>query len=356
MRLGEWDGVEDGLASRSSTTRSPPATAARRSARVSRSRARRRTSASTPTAVALLEAALAGRAIRPGRSRTTSTHSSGAPTRLAGRTRRRRRALRALPRRGRDADDPAARGALRDAAQLRAQRHRRASGARKRSSQHALGAARGHRGSVHARAALLVDGAPCARRGSRNRRADERPQGDRAARRRPRTHSTSPARTCSRRASRSRATTRTTAEGASRPAPSSCSGAAPAPRTSSRSRSAARAFAALQGERRDGCDLARAARSRSRRRAAGRPRARARALADGLALDRRDDGRPTRPTVTPVDMLEEQGRWRDATNACRSWGKMLRDERTRGTRRWTCSSAPPSSACAPRPPHARAER
>jgi transcriptional regulator with XRE-family HTH domain len=49
------------------------------------------------------------------------------------------------------------------------------------------------------------------------------------------------------------------------------------------------------------------------------------ALANGFALDgdvHAADGAFTRA----VDLLVEQGRWRDATNACRAWARMLREQ------------------------------
>ena len=47
------------------------------------------------------------------------------------------------------------------------------------------------------------------------------------------------------------------------------------------------------------------------------------ALADGLALDSQHEA-AGEAYEQAVALLEQQGRWRDATNACRSWGRMLR--------------------------------
>jgi transcriptional regulator with XRE-family HTH domain len=48
------------------------------------------------------------------------------------------------------------------------------------------------------------------------------------------------------------------------------------------------------------------------------------ALADGLALG--GDAEAANDAYrTAADLLEQQGRWRDATNACRAWARMLRE-------------------------------
>ena len=82
--------------------------------------------------------------------------------------------------------------------------------------------------------------------------------------------------------------------------------------------------------------------ARSTRARALRARRRARAVGDATAAD--DGVRARRSTCS-----RQQGRWRDAATACRAWGRMLREQRPRGSRRSTCSTAQPSSACARRP-------
>jgi transcriptional regulator with XRE-family HTH domain len=49
------------------------------------------------------------------------------------------------------------------------------------------------------------------------------------------------------------------------------------------------------------------------------------ALADGLALGG-DVSAAGDAYQTASDLLEQQGRWRDATNACRAWARMLREQ------------------------------
>jgi hypothetical protein len=48
-------------------------------------------------------------------------------------------------------------------------------------------------------------------------------------------------------------------------------------------------------------------------------------LADGLALGG-DTAAADDAYRRSVDLLEEQGRWRDAANACRAWAHMLREQ------------------------------
>jgi hypothetical protein len=48
-------------------------------------------------------------------------------------------------------------------------------------------------------------------------------------------------------------------------------------------------------------------------------------LADGLALGG-EIGDADEAYRNAVDLLEQQGRWRDAASACRAWAHMLRDQ------------------------------
>ncbi len=269
-----------------------------------------------------------GRAVRAGRARRHLLAARRARTPLPGRTQRCGRALRALPRGGRRRrTTPALEAryatllsyALSDMGELaRAEEVVR----------HALERVEGHRGSVHARPALLVDGAARARRGPSVGRAHERAQGDRAAPGDRRHASTSRAHTS---LAANITLSRDDADAAaasSRPRRAPARRARRRRRTSSRSTIRRSRVATLRGRRRRRrVALAREALElvgeRTRRSTEGLALVRARATA--LALAGEHGGR--RRGVPPGGRRCSRRRDAGATprTACRAWGRMLRE-------------------------------
>ena len=83
--------------------------------------------------------------------------------------------------------------------------------------------------------------------------------------------------------------------------------------------------AALRGRPDDAVSLAREALDAHPRANTASTRAlRTQRSRDGLALGG-EIGAATRRIRSAVDLLEQQGRWRDAASACRAWANMLRD-------------------------------